>query len=254
MRTLSLLLTSLLTLAACSSDDPPPQQTQPEFCQDWAAAACSSQVISACQAADVSQCQAAQLSFCADLIPSEGFGAESGGACLAAVGAAYADADLTADELKTVLRLAAPCDRLVRGPKAQGEACNEPLDCNGPAGFTCVIKGGATAGTCQQPVTVGAGLDCSALGTECTEGFYCNGQNCIVGHDVGVACVRTDECGTEGFCSAANVCEARRTVDADCTLDEQCLSGLCYRYASGDQVCTDRVRLARTELICEDLR
>jgi hypothetical protein len=253
MRTLPFWLISLLTLAACSSDDEP-QQTQPQFCQSWAAAACSMQVVSACQAADVGQCQAAQLSFCADLVPSQGFSAASGEACLDAVGAAYADADLTVDELKTVLRLAAPCDRLVRGPKSEGESCNEPLDCNGPEGYTCVIKGGQTSGTCQQPVTVGAGLDCSPLGAECTEGFYCNGQNCIIGHDVGVACVQTDECGTNGFCGPANTCVARRIVDEACTLDEQCVSGLCYRYGTGEQVCTDRVRLARTELICEDLR
>lgn len=241
----------LALVMACSSDDSPPQ-TASSFCEQWAEAACSGEVVSACQAAEASDCQASQIAFCLDLLPAEGFAGSQSGQCLDAVGSAYSDADLTADELETVLRLEAPCDRLVSGPGAQGASCTSRFDCDAPQGFDCVFKGDASTGSCQVPEEVGAGLDCSAANAVCAEGFYCDGDNCIGGQSPGEACTVNRECN-DGYCSEG-ACVAALNVDVACTFDEQCASGLCYQFSATEQVCADRIRLSRTEPICEDLR
>ena len=249
-----LFLAALLPFVpfACSEDDPS-AETREGFCDRWAAAACSADVVSACQAADADACRLSQEGFCLDLVPLTGFADERADACVDAVGDAYADSDLTPDELDTVLRLGAPCDRLVRGPSVTGESCTSRLDCDGPAGFDCVIKGSAATGSCQKPLVVEAGRDCSADNAVCTAGFYCDGDNCIEGHDLGEMCVRDEECGA-GYCNASGVCSEGLSVDTACTGDEQCASGVCYQFSATERVCTDRVRLSRTDPICEDLR
>src|SRR5690606_21237618 len=108
--------------------------------------------------------------------------------CIDAVAAAYEDADITADEIAIVLRFAAPCDQLVQGQRTEGEACEARRDCDAPAGFDCVFKGDVEMGTCQLPEVVGAGQDCGALNAVCEPGFYCNGENCIAGENVGEPC------------------------------------------------------------------
>ncbi len=241
-----------LVILACSSDEASPD-TPSKFCEQWAAAACSAEVVSACQAGDVNDCQASQIAFCLELIPATGFSGARAAQCTDAVESAYSDADLTASELETVLRLAAPCDQLVRGPRTRDEVCSARLDCDAPAGFDCVFKDDDSTGTCQVPTRVGPGLDCSAASAVCETGFYCNGENCIAGQDIGEACVAHRECGSAGFCSSG-LCAERFDVDLACTNDEQCTSGLCYQFSATEQVCTDRLRLSRTEPICEDLR
>lgn len=246
-----LILSGLFLGLACSSDDTAPQ-TVSSFCEQWAEGACSGQVVSACQAADANDCRASQIALCLDMLPSEGFAGSQAEQCLSAVRSAYADADLTADELGTVLRLGAPCDRLVSGPGGGGAMCNSRLDCDAPEGLDCVFKGEDTSGTCQVPTEVGAGLDCSAVNAVCAEGFFCDGENCIGGQSPGEACTVNRECN-DGYCSAGT-CVASLAVDTPCTSDEQCASGLCYQFSATEQVCTDRVRLSRSEPMCEDLR
>jgi hypothetical protein len=140
----------------------------------------------------------------------------------------------------------------VRGPREAGESCNERVDCDTAGGYTCVLKGQALAGTCEMPRTVDAGRDCSADNAVCTDGFYCNGSNCIEQKATAAACVRDDECKA-GFCDALQ-CAQGRAVGSACTDDAQCASGLCYRFSATEQVCTDRVRLSRTDPICNNLR
>jgi hypothetical protein len=248
-----LALSASVAFAACSSDDEVPD-TPRRFCERWAAAACSGEVISACQAADADDCQASQIVFCLDRLPATRFSGARAAECIDAVEAAYDDADITADEMPIVLRFAAPCDRLVSGPRGQGEACNSPSDCDAPEGLDCVFKNDPDEGTCQVPETVGAGQDCSAVNAVCQPGFYCNGDNCIAGESVGDPCTRNEQCGATGYCGLTSVCEARRAVNSPCGFDEQCATGLCYSFSQTEQVCTDRVRLSRTDPLCEDLR
>src|SRR5215510_2812259 len=65
----------LLPLASCSEDESAPE-TREGFCNRWAEAACSGEVISACQAADEDACRLAQEGLCLDLVPRDGFSGE----------------------------------------------------------------------------------------------------------------------------------------------------------------------------------
>jgi hypothetical protein len=238
--------------ASCSSDDGVPD-TPDEFCQSFAEAACNTEVVQACQAADAEACRQSQVAFCLGEVPAVGFSGDAAEACLEAVEAAYADADLNAGELGTVTRFEAPCDRLVRGLSTEGAPCTDRYDCDAPAGFECVRSGDQAMGTCQRPVVTGPGEECSMAAATCTEGFYCDGSHCIAGESVGEACLTNEQCGASGYCGLTSECEARLPVRAPCGFDEQCASGLCYQTAT-DQVCTDRVRLSLSEPLCDDLR
>ena len=70
------------------------------------------------------------------------------------------------------------------------------------------------------------------------------------GAAVGAACTRNDQCA-DGFCGPNDVCVAGLAIDATCAFDAQCSSGLCYRFSDAERVCTDRVRLSRTDPLCE---
>lgn len=255
MRHIALLfgLAAAASAASCSSDDGAPD-TPDEFCERFAQAACNTEVVQACQAADESACRASQSAFCLGQLPGSGFSGETAKDCLEAVEAAYADADLDAAELGTVTRFEAPCDRLVRGPGGEGAACSDRRDCDAPAGLECVFVIGQGTGTCQLPVSTGPGEDCSAVGSVCGEGFYCDGSHCIVGEPIGEACLMHEQCTSAGYCGLLSVCEPRLPLRSACGFDEQCASGLCYRVSVTEQVCTDRVRLSLSEPLCEDLR
>jgi hypothetical protein len=253
MRKIGPFLILAMTLASCSLEEENDVSTASSFCRRWAAAACSEDVVSACQAADEDDCRASQASFCLSQLPATDFSAVRADECLDAVKDAYEDADLTSDELAVVTRFAAPCDRLVRGSSAEGQTCESSRDCDGP-GLECVFKRGLPAGSCQFGESVGAGQDCSAPNAVCEAGFYCNGDNCIAGEKLGDPCASHAQCGTTGYCGLTSVCEARRAVSESCGFDEQCASGLCYEFSASDRVCTDRVRLSRSEPVCEDLR
>ena len=252
MKQLTCLLALSLVLACSSSDDDEPI-TAASFCSSWGEAACSDEVISACQAAGVEECQASQAAACMAQLPVGEFSGDRADQCLDAVQAAFEDADITSDEVGAVFRLLAPCDQLVRGTAAEGESCTSREDCDAPGGYDCVFKGDQLTGVCQVPVSVGAGQDCSAAGAVCGAGFYCDGENCIAGENVGDACARHRKCSSASVCRLTSVCEARLPIDAPCGFDEQCASGFCYAF-SGAQLCTDRVRLSRNEPLCEDLR
>lgn len=238
-------------MAACSGDDPAPR-TRAQFCADWAAAACSDEVVSACQAEDVESCRVAQEAFCEELVPAS-FSDTAGSACIRAVRRAYADADLDGEELGVVLRLAEPCDGIIAGPGEEGDSCEEPRDCNLAAGLECLKKSDSTEGVCRMPEVVMAGLDCEAEQKTCEEGFFCNGSNCVEARDPGDECTIQAECGEEGFCNAEGECEESYAVGEACETDMQCGTGICYEFED-ETVCTDLIRLSRSEPVCDDLR
>ncbi len=254
MKRACLLTLVALSLTACpfGSKDPPSPRTRTQFCLDWATAACNAKVVSVCQAADADACRMSQQSFCLSIVPTS-FSDQRGAVCIAAVKAAYADADLDAAELVTVRSLGVPCDQLVVGPKGRGVTCAKHDDCDTAAGFDCVYKASAAGGTCQMPEDVSPGEVCAAAQQVCTSGFFCDGKHCVAALDVGEACASQEECGDKGFCAGSNVCAARFAVDHACSDDGQCLAGICYDFAT-DQVCSDRIVLSRSEPICDDLR
>src|SRR5690242_9311890 len=106
-----ILMVGLLFTFACGGEDEKPRN-QEEFCQDWAAAACSKEVLKVCQAKDAAACHDSQEAFCRDLVP-EDFSDEAGDDCIDAVKDAYKDGDLEGDELSTVLKLGPPCNELL---------------------------------------------------------------------------------------------------------------------------------------------
>jgi hypothetical protein len=193
-----------------------------------------------------------QQRFCEGLVPA-GFSDAHGDACIKAVAAAYADADLTGTELTTVLQLGAPCDAVIKGPKGQGEVCARNSDCDESAGFACVLRGGDSTGTCQVPELVGPGQKCGALQQLCMSGFFCDGKNCIASKDAGEDCVNDGECAPSGYCSADSKCVTLLGVGLACDADEQCQSELCYA-STASMSCADRVRLSPAEPICQNLR
>jgi hypothetical protein len=241
----------LLLLAACSDDDDTKDRTREEFCRDWAEAACSEEAVSACQATDAEDCRQSQEDFCRDLVPAD-FSDEQGQACIDAVGDAYEDGDLEGDELATVLKLGPPCDKIIRGDQGRGEECDSTRDCDAAAGFECVRKSDSEEGTCQIPERIGDGRDCSAAQATCNVGFYCNGDNCVEAKGAGGSCTIPEECGEDAFCNDGT-CEERAGVNETCTSDQQCLEGICFDF-EGERTCTDRIRLARAEPVCDDLR
>jgi hypothetical protein len=245
------LLTIVVTYGCAAKDKK--ARTRSEFCEDWGQAACSKETVSACQAGNTEDCAHSQEELCRALVPAAGFSDARGDACIDAIDAAYADAELDADELATVLRLDPPCDQLWVGPKAEGEACSSRRDCDSASGFDCVKKADADRGTCQVPREVGGGRDCSAARAVCEPGFYCDGSHCVEGKAAGDDCAIDAECASGAFCDEDGACRARLDVDEPCTADAQCASGICYEF-EGETVCTDRVVLSRSEPICSDLR
>ena len=242
----------IVFFSACSGSEET-ARTREVFCQQWAKEACSSAVVSACQASSAETCRLTQQGFCMSLVPTN-FSDAAADACLSAVRDAYADADLTGTELDTVLQLGGPCARVVEGPASVGETCTTSRDCQGSAGYECVTKGGQAQGTCQLPELIGPGLKCAAAQQVCMEGFYCNGSNCIEAKGAGESCTNDEECGISGWCGSEGVCSARLLVDAPCTASNQCASGLCYTFSADDRTCSDRLRLSRSEPVCENLR
>jgi hypothetical protein len=97
--------------------------------------------------------------------------------CLAAVQKAYSDGTLTATEIATVRHLGAPCDHLIKGPEAKGEACTVDNDCDTVENYVCVMKAGV--GACAIPTVVDNGTSCKAPEATCNPGFYCDKNNCI---------------------------------------------------------------------------
>jgi hypothetical protein len=233
-----------------SCGDDKKDRTREEFCRDWATAACSEEVVSLCQAEE-EECRQTQEDFCRDLVP-EDFSDAMGDACINAVERAYEDGDLEGEELAVVLKLGAPCDKLIVGEKTSGQSCDSNSDCDAAGGFECVRKSDSENGKCEVPEVVKPGLDCSAAQATCEEGFYCDGDNCIGAKDPGETCTIQEECGVEAFCNDDGECEELRDTGAECTQDYQCSDGVCLEY-EGETSCTDRIRLARAEPLCDEL-
>jgi len=250
-------------VAACSEAEEGPgantstTRTRDAFCAEWAKLACNAEVVDVCQASSVEDCQDSQKDFCLDLVPTS-YSEERARVCLTAVEAAYADADLEGDELKTVTQLGAPCHQLVRGSGGVNADCDSNADCDGPKGLECVTKGGALSGTCQNPEEVKGGFECSAPQEVCEDGFYCNGDNCISYKKLGASCTVDGECGPGAYCEAdlpatAKSCIERVGVGEACSSARECESEICL-VAGGESLCVNQVRLSFSEPLCQTLR
>jgi hypothetical protein len=100
---------------------------------------------------------------------------------------------------------------------------------------------------------VGGGRDCAPAQKTSEPGFYCNGDNCIEAKSAGQSCTIQEECAPAGFCDDAGQCKKGLATSDPCTADLECATGICYEFVDG-KVCTDRLRISRTDPICDDLR
>jgi hypothetical protein len=243
----ALMTPVVLSVTSCQQEDDP--LTRAEFCADWANAVCSAEVISVCQNSE-SECESSQAASCRSWLSAD-FQDKGVDACLSAVRKAYSDADLDAEELDVVWHLGAPCNQLVVAGEG-GDRCERDSDCSGSSGLTCVLKDRAT-GTCERAEVVAAGLSCEEAFETCEEGFYCNGENCIVAAELGESCNNDNQC-IEGLFCQDGMCETQLPVGADCVTDRECDSEICYEVDTNERVCVDRIRLSPAEPACETLK
>jgi hypothetical protein len=200
----------------------------------------------------VQECRQTQSEFCRSLVSSS-VDPRAGNDCLATVANAYRDADLRGDELAVVLRLGGPCAGVAKGASRAGEACNEASDCDLGRSYDCVRKADGTGGTCQIPQVSEPGRDCHAVQETCSEGFFCDGENCIETLAAGDPCTIHEQCGADGYCDDSGQCAARKDVNDTCQDDIECARGVCSEFGDS-HVCTDRVVLSRADPLCANLR
>ncbi|HVY31812.1 MAG TPA: hypothetical protein VHB79_34995 [Polyangiaceae bacterium] len=261
-------LISLLLLAAalplgCSGEkeDPDPLETRTGFCQQWAEAACNQNVVDACNANSVDDCKASQAAYCLVTVPKNYRSSKYAHDCIAKVGDAYADGDLTAAELQVVTRLADPCDKLSTGTSDDGDSCDENDDCATVDGSLCIKKLGAAEGICGVPEEVGAGEACDGDNQVCDSDHYCNGENCVAYKKTDTGTCDADYvCKPEDRCliatdATSGTCQARMPLSQACTSDDDCQSRYCA-IAQGDTEgkCASKLRLGINEPLCENLR
>jgi len=252
---------SALSLAACSSDEPGPKKTtdtslrnESAFCTAWAKAACNDDVVVNCDEVDTETCVQHQSAFCQGLVPF-GYSSKRAQECVDAVKDAYADAELDATELDTVLHLGGACSHLVAGVNTEGESCTEPTDCDTVKDYTCVIKAGEQTGTCQIPRVQDNGEACDAAAMICNPEAYCDGYNCLVKRAAGKACTYDAMCQDGNRCEVAadavdGQCAPKLALKESCTGDAECASNICL---SGTQKCTSRVVLTGESSVCVNL-
>ena len=260
---ISLFLLALTLPLGCTveEDTPPnPLATPSGFCKAWAENACQPLVLEDCNTPAPEDCQGTQSEFCLDIIP-RAYSSEHAKECLAAVKAAYKDGDLTAEELAVVIKLAAPCDQLSKGIATDGESCEKNDDCNTADGFSCIIKLGASEGTCAEPEEVAAGEACDGPAQVCAEGYFCTGEYCVVNKKPGAACDGDFQCKPEDHCApdatdaTISTCQARAALSDDCTSDQDCQSSYCA--IAKDETtgkCASKIRLSLNEPLCDNLR
>ncbi len=233
-------------------------KTAAQFCDAVAKAACNETVVGKCSGGgtNVDNCIASQSSFCLNeaLENSLYYSSANAKECVEAIKDAYADAKLTADEIKVAREFAgAPCDKMLTGSGDVGTACTKNYDCNTAEDLTCVIRPGQATGTCQVPQIVSGGFSCSEPHVVCDTGFYCDGQNCLARpSSEGAACSAALPCSEDFKCLGSDdsaVCTAKSDVGAACTTAVDCKSGVCSA-----SVCVAQVELVTAEPFCADLR
>lgn len=233
---------ALPLVAGCSDDDPDKLADVAGFCREWAVETCNKTVIEACSE-DEAECENAQAAFCETLVkPVSQYSRSGAAACIKAVGAAYTDGKLNAEEYQTVIQLGGACEKVLSGNGGPGDICNETKDCDTSADLECIIKLGETTGQCQIPEEVGGGDACDGPTQVCAEGFYCDGENCLRKPGEGDECSALEPCDSATRCAAAPAGDAGTTAGGTCVpkasngddcsatdnpISNECTTGLC---------------------------
>lgn len=252
------LVTPLLTLS-CSDEPPDPLDSADGFCAEWSKNACSEAVLKDCQSTEA-KCEDQQKENCLDLVSEVKYTRTGAEECLDFIRDAYRDNALELDELNAFSSLGEPCDLLLAGVGDVGDECDDTADCDTTEGLKCVIKFGDTRGQCHEPETVLGGNKCSDAASVCTDGFYCDGKNCLAKSTVGDECSETSPCDEGSRCvidgdAETGECEPKLVTGDDCETKEQCASGICDRNEDETVgLCVDFLELGRRVDMCEEFR
>lgn len=263
MKFCAFLLGFVACVSGCSAKThSDPNATVSDFCEAWGKAACNATVVKNCageaMATDplTQACIEKQQTFCEGLVPTTGYNSAQAQTCLDAVGAAYADATLTGEEVAVVRHLGEPCNHLIKGSHAEGTTCNTDDDCDTTTNVQCVTKNGV--GTCVIPMVVANGTSCAAPAASCMQNFYCDGRNCVESAALGEACVDSTQCAATLTCQGADPdagttsgnCAAPGNATG-CVTDSDCTPDACET-ATGK--CVASIILSPAEALCADLQ
>jgi hypothetical protein len=244
----------------CSGSQPGPGadegslKTETAFCTAWAEAACNEKVVTNCDSENTESCVGNQRQACQALVPP-GYKSKYAEDCIEAVGDAYEDAVLTAEELEVVFRLGGVCKMLIDGGLDEGADCVESTACDGLNGYECVIKAGQALGTCQVPVEVEGGRRCSSPESMCVPDFYCDQTNCVERVPEGEPC-DGDVCAAGLRCAVATgetetTCVPLLANSQPCVSDEECASHVCIGL---NKECRSNVILTSESSLCTQLQ
>ena len=102
-------------------------------------------------------------------------------------------------------------------------------------------------------MAVSGGGKCTDPAAVCADGFYCNGQNCVAGAELGGSCV--GEPCIQSLDCVAGTCSAKVADFHDCKANAECESGLCDVPRSASVgTCVSELALSLTSGSCVLLR
>ncbi len=260
MRTLiaALFLSTFASTSGCSNAKDEPTYPYPDlatFCNGRAKAECNKDVVAQCLTT-VDVCIAKAQVDCTGRAPSGKYRPQAAEACLAMATSVYGDAKIDAKEIK---QLEDVCSLVHGGTGAKGQSCTSNLNCDLDQELRCVVKPGASAGSCQVPVLLGIGEDCAPAEAKCKDDEqYCdtNSNACIKKKDTGAICGGNKLCKDSLQCvkqtpeTADGTCQPKLSAGSVCNSGEECADGLCIKTSTTNQ-CGSIIILGPSEPSCE---
>ncbi len=263
--------------AGSETTPPPPAHAHPQasaqpqttsyatvagYCEARARAECSAAVMSACTLLSESSCLSARKKSCLASVPQgTTYQPSKAPACVAAAAKVYKTDVITAAALNSLDEVCGPI--LFAGPGAARASCLSDYDCNSAKGLKCVPlppSAESVMGECFVPMVVAPGGDCSAEGTVCSEGNFCDpqGMTCIVDAQLGggcnppsYPCAKGLSCNAPGSPFATCVSAAGGADGMACNADTDCTFGLCDK--AKDQAggtCQSSITLSPLDSLC----
>jgi hypothetical protein len=256
--------------------DPGPQWTYPDksaYCVGRARAECNATVVSKCGSAGEASCVTKrQYSIC-NAAQAGTYRPQAADACIAAVKAAYADAQLNEADQKS---MDAACLKVFGGTGGVGAPCTDLTTCTLDQSLSCVVPNGSTTGgTCQKPVTKPGGDPCSAPDAVCDDTRYCSitEKACVLKKASGDPCHAAQPCQKTDRCVPNNppdtkdptigTCQTKLANNSPCASAGECASGMCVTVVewTGDggspvtqTKCMDYQGFSASEPICQEYK
>ncbi len=223
--------------AEAEAEAPPPNYaTLSEFCNAYATAECSPQMLTVCGVTEA-QCEGVRAQKCKTEAPTgKAYRPFASGQCVATVAAAWADATTSYEELATIRKT---CDVVFQTEGDAGVTCTTHSDCDLDDGLRCIKNNllWCQNAQCLEPVYVDAGEVCSPWGSVCPDGYACTVEagTCVAWSKDGESC--SDECFARVPCephlqcvtnpSGGKWCQDKLVNGSSCTQDGQCAGGIC---------------------------